>query len=291
MYLLEGLKSKSKSSQGTTSGPLAHGLLQSPWSTTWTLLQDQTCGRFWISPGVTVGCGWDPDPASPAGWAPATKIAGNFSINLVWKPTIARQSSSRRQIDVWIFTVFEEPARDSQNVTLLWTPPFLGHLGHLGMGSTTTHPGTRRRLLRPPSCWRRGWHAWPGKTLKLRGQFWGVEPFDQSWNGDSFKKCWFHRSFALFNSHDFVDDMWTSVDVKEDCASPNSFYRAQVPWLSPCSPHSHRCPWRSTGPGASWWDQTVWGYKGDITMISWMLIYCWNVKSQRLEEILKDLVF
>jgi hypothetical protein len=26
-------------------------------------------------------------------------------------------------------------------------------------------------------------------------------------------------------------------------------------------------------------------------MISWMLIYCWNVKSQRLEEILKDLVF
>ena len=199
--------------------------------------------------------------------------------------------SSRRQIDVWIFTVFEEPARDSQNVTLLWTPPFLGHLGHLGMGSTTTHPGTRRRLLRPPSCWRRGWHVWPGKTLKLRVQFWGVEPFDQSWNGDSFKKCWFHRSFALFNSHDFVDDMWTSVDVKEDCASPNSFYRAQVPWLSPCSPHSHRCPWRSTGPGASWWDQTVWGYKGDITMISWMLIYCWNVKSQRLEEILKDLVF
>jgi hypothetical protein len=26
-------------------------------------------------------------------------------------------------------------------------------------------------------------------------------------------------------------------------------------------------------------------------MISWMLIYFWNVKSQRLEEILKDLVF
>jgi hypothetical protein len=26
-------------------------------------------------------------------------------------------------------------------------------------------------------------------------------------------------------------------------------------------------------------------------MISWMLIFCWNVKSQRLEEILKDLVF
>ena len=134
MYLLEGLKSKSKSSQGTTSGPLAHGLLQSPWSTTWTLLQDQTCGRFWISPGVTVGCGWDPDPASPAGWAPATKIAGNSSINIVWKPTITRQSSSRRQIDVWIFTVFEEPARDSQNVTLLWTPPFLGHLGHFRHG-------------------------------------------------------------------------------------------------------------------------------------------------------------
>ena len=173
MYLLEGLKSKSKSSQGTTSGPLAHGLLQSPWSTTWTLLQDQTCGRFWISPGVTVGCGWDPDPASPAGWAPATKIAGNSSINIVWKPTITRQSSSRRQIDVWIFTVFEEPARDSQNVTLLWTPPFLDTWDTLGMGSTTTHPGTRRRLLRPPSCWRRGWHVWPGKTLKLRGQFWG----------------------------------------------------------------------------------------------------------------------
>lgn len=132
MYLLEGLKSKSKSSQGTTSGPLAHGLLQSPWSTRWTLLQDQTCGRFWISPGVTVGCGWDPDPASPAGWAPATKIAGNFSINLVWKPTITRQSSSRRQIDVWIFTVFEEPAQDSQKVTLPWTPSFLGRLVHLG---------------------------------------------------------------------------------------------------------------------------------------------------------------
>ena len=74
------------------------------------------------------------NPASPAGWAPATKIAGNSSINIVWKPTITRQSSSRRQIDVWIFTVFEEPARDSQNVTLLWTPPFLGHLGHFRHG-------------------------------------------------------------------------------------------------------------------------------------------------------------
>ena len=156
----------------------------------------------------------------------------------------------------------------------------------LGMGSTTTHPGTRRRLLRPPSCWRRGWHIWPGKTLKLRGQFWGVEPFDQLWNGNCFNNCWFLRSFVLFNNRDFVDDMWTPMDSKDYCASPNNFYRVQVPWLSPFSPHSYRCPWRSTGPGASWWDQTIWGYKGDITMIlSWMLIYCWYVKSQKPQEI------
>ena len=48
-----------------------------------------------------------------------------------------RQSSSRRQIDVWIFTVFEEPAHwDSQNVsTLPWTCRFWDTLG---MGSATT---------------------------------------------------------------------------------------------------------------------------------------------------------